>query len=148
MTETYQKIHGRMTAAGLGIKKHYLDNEASEDYKAATRKCGCEVERVVPGNHRCNIAERAIQTAKGHFVSVLAGVDVSFPMHIWCYLLAHAELQLNLQRMLNMAPKVCAYAIVHGQHSSMKRPFAPLGCPVQMHNKPGIRSAWDPQSVA
>ena len=29
MVETYQKIHGRMTAAGLGIKKYYLDSEAS-----------------------------------------------------------------------------------------------------------------------
>ena len=32
MVETYQRIHSRMIAAGLGIKKHYLDNEASEEY--------------------------------------------------------------------------------------------------------------------
>ena len=135
MVETYQRIHRRMTAAGLGVKKHYLDNEASEEYKTAIRENECEVERVAPDNHRCNIAERAIQTAKDHLVSVLAGADVSFPMHLWCRLLVHAELQLNLQRMSNMAPKVCAYV----QHNFMKRLFAPLGCPVQIHSKPGNR---------
>ena len=82
-----------MTDAGLGAKKHYLDNEALEEYKAAIKKNKCEVERVAPGNHICNIAERAIQTAKDHFVSVLAGANVSFPMHLWCRLLAHAEMQ-------------------------------------------------------
>ena len=47
-----------------------------------------------------------------------------------------------------MAPKVCAYAIIHGQHNFMKRPFAPIGCPVQMHDKPANRGSWDPHSVA
>ena len=61
MVEIYQKIHDRMTNAGLGVKKHYLDNEASEEYKAAIKKNKCEVERVAPGNHRCNIAGRTIQ---------------------------------------------------------------------------------------
>ena len=28
MIKTYQKIFSRMTAAGLGVEKHYLDNEA------------------------------------------------------------------------------------------------------------------------
>ena len=86
MIETYQQIFGRITAAGLGLKKHYLDIEASEEYKAAIRKNECKVERVAHGNHRCNIAERAIQTTKDHLT------DVSFPMHLWCCLLTHAEL--------------------------------------------------------
>ena len=30
--KTYQKIIGRMKAVGLGIKNHYLDNKASEDF--------------------------------------------------------------------------------------------------------------------
>ena len=51
MVGTYQRIHDRMTAAGLGVKKHYLDNEASEEYKAAIRKNECEVKRVAPVNH-------------------------------------------------------------------------------------------------
>ena len=58
--EIYQKIHGRMTDAGLGVNKHYLDNEALEEYKAAIKKDRCGMERVAPGNHRCNITKRAI----------------------------------------------------------------------------------------
>ena len=58
-----------MTAAGLGVKKYYLDNEASEDYKAAIRKNESEVERVAPGNHTCHITERAVQIAKDPSVS-------------------------------------------------------------------------------
>ena len=92
MVEIYQRIHGRMTAAGLGVKKNYLDDEASEDYKTAIRKNGCEVEQVAPGNHICNIAERAIRIATDHFVFVLVGADVSFLMHLWCCLFAHVEL--------------------------------------------------------
>ena len=38
MIEIYQKIFDRIAAAGLGVKKHYLDNKASDDYKAAIRK--------------------------------------------------------------------------------------------------------------
>ena len=120
MIETYQKIVERMKAAGLGIKKHYLDNKASEDFKAAIKEDDCEPEKLAPGNHRCNIAKRAIQTTKDHFISVLAGCVISFSMHLCCQLLAQAELPLNLQRIPNMAPKVCAYAIVHGQHNFMK----------------------------
>ena len=114
MIKNYQKIIERMKAAGLGIKKHYLDNKVSNDFKAAIKKNDYKFEKVAPSNHRCNIAERVIQTAKDHFISVLAGCDVSFPMHLWCRLLAQAELQLNLKQMSNMAPKVCAYAMVHG----------------------------------
>ena len=38
MIKTYQRIFERMKAVGLGAKKHYLDNEALDDYKAAMRK--------------------------------------------------------------------------------------------------------------
>ena len=44
-----------MKAAGLEIKKHYIDNKASEDFKAAIKKNYYEFEKVAPGNHRCNI---------------------------------------------------------------------------------------------
>ena len=84
MIEMYQRIIERMTASGLGLKKHYLDNKASEDFKTAIEKNDCEFEKVAPGNHRCIIAERVIQTAKDHFISVLAGCDTSFPMHLCC----------------------------------------------------------------
>ena len=67
----YQKIINRMRAAGLGLQKHILDNEASDAFKEKIRENGMEYELVPPGNHRRNQAERAIQTFKAHFIAVL-----------------------------------------------------------------------------
>ena len=61
-----------MKAAGLGIRKHTLDNEASDEFKQYIRQQQIQFELVPPGNHRCNKAERAIQTIKAHFISILA----------------------------------------------------------------------------
>jgi hypothetical protein len=49
-----------------------------------------------PKMHHCNRAERAIRTFKDHFLSILAGVDQSFPPYLWDLLVPQAELTLNL----------------------------------------------------
>ena len=49
-----------------------------------------------PDTHRSNLAERAIQTFKNHFVSILLGVDRSFLIKLWDRLLPQAVLTLNL----------------------------------------------------
>jgi site-specific DNA-adenine methylase len=71
MIKAYQKIINRMKAAGLGLKTHQLDNEASTAYKECIRHNGMIHELVPPDNHRSNLAERAIQTFKHHFISIL-----------------------------------------------------------------------------
>ncbi len=60
---------------------HILDNEASEAFKTEIKK-NCNLQLVPPGTHRRNLAERAIQTFKSHFITILAGVDSSFPMSL------------------------------------------------------------------
>jgi hypothetical protein len=79
MIRAYQKIINRMKAAGLGIKKQVLDNECSAAMKACIKSNGMTYELVPPEQHRRNQAERAIQTFKSHFISILAGVDNKFP---------------------------------------------------------------------
>ena len=79
MIRAYETIITRMRIAGLGIKKHTLDNEASDAFKKFIRLQETEFELVPPGNHRRNQAERAIQTFKAHFIAILAGVDDKFP---------------------------------------------------------------------
>ena len=148
ITAAYQRIIHRMRAAGLGLKKHILDNEASKSFKDTIRSNGMEYELVPPGNHRRNQAERAIQTFKAHFISILAGVDDKFPLSLWCHLLEPAELTLNLLRQSKTAPKISAFAHVHGHHDYMKKPFAPLGCSVQTHVRPDDRRTWDARSDA
>ena len=138
----YQAIFKRMQQAGLSVKKHILDNEASALYKDAIKQNNVTHELVPPNNHRRNIAERSIQTGKNHIVSVLCGCHNDFPMHLWCRLLPNIEWQINLLRQSNVAPNVSAYAHVHGQHDFLRQPFAPLGCPVQVHVPPANRKSW------
>ena len=100
-------------------------------------------ELVPPDCHRRNMAERAIQTFKNHFVAILSGVDDRFTLSLWCYLVRPAELTVNLLRQSNVVPKISAFAHVHGQHDYMRHPFAPLGCSVMAHIKPKNRRTWD-----
>jgi len=74
-------------------------------------------------------------------------VHETFPMHLWCRLVAPAELTLNMLRQSNVAPKVSAYAHVHGTHNFMRKPMAPLECPVQCHESPAQRKSCDPHLV-
>jgi hypothetical protein len=103
--------------------------------------------KLVPlSNHQHNQAERAIQAFKVHFISILAGIDNKLPLSLWCHLLKPTELTLNLLCRLKVAPKISAYAHVHGPHNYMKKPFAPLSCAIQAHVKPEDRRTWDTQS--
>jgi hypothetical protein len=143
MINAYQKMVDRMLLSGLGLKHHRLDNECSKNFKKCIRQNNMTHKLVPPDCHRRNMAERAIQTFKNHFVAILSGVDDRFPLSLWCYLVRPAELTVNLLRQSNVAPKIPAYAHVHGQHDYMKRPFAPLGCSVMAHVKPKNRRTWD-----
>jgi hypothetical protein len=89
------------------------------------------------------MAKRVIQTFKHHFVLILSGVDDSFLLSLWCHLVRPAEFTVNPLCQSNVAPKVSAYAHVHGQHNYMRQLFAPLGCAVMAHVKPKNRRTWD-----
>jgi hypothetical protein len=130
MIRVYQNILNRMKAAGLGLKKQVLDNECSAAMKACIKENGMDYKFVPLGQHMCNQAEQAIQTFKAHFISILAGVDKKFPLLLWCHLLKPTELTLNLLRQSRVAPKILAFAHVHGTHNNMQRLFAPIGCVV------------------
>jgi hypothetical protein len=143
MMAAYQRIVNRMQTAGLGLKKHILDNKASKAFKAKIKENEMEYELVPPRNHQRNQAKRAIQTFKVHFISILAGIDDQFPLSLWCYLLEPTELTLNLLLQSNVAPKISAFAHVHGHHNYMKKPFTPLGCVIHSHVKPDNHKSWD-----
>jgi hypothetical protein len=148
MIRAYKNIINRMKVAGLGIRKHTLDNEALDAFNQYICQQQIQFELVPPGNHRCNQAERAIQTFKAHFISILAGVDDKFLLSLWCHLLEPTELTLNLLHQLKVAPKISAFAHVLGPHDYTKKPFAPLSCAIQAHVKPEDRRTWDTQSDA
>ena len=147
LTKAYQAIFQRWKATGVICPNwHILDNEAPEELKQAIRENKCRVELTPADQHRRNAAERAIQTFKGHFISVLAGVDNNFPINQWDELLPQTILTLNLLRQSNVAPNISAWAYHHGSFDYNRMPIAPMGCAVQFHIKPGRRKTFGEHS--
>ncbi len=147
MIKAYQTLWTRLTASGtVKPKTHILDNEASAEFKREIQK-NCTFQLVPPDNHRRNLAERAIQTFKNHFKSVLAGVDDSFPMRLWNRLLPQTILTLNLLRQSNVVPTILAWQYIHGNFDYNKMPLAPMGCAVQIHQGSERQASWAANAI-
>jgi hypothetical protein len=99
---------------------------------------------VPPHYHRRNAAERAIRTFKEHFVAGLSSVDPTFLLHLWYRLLPQAEITLNILRTSRLHPQLSAAAHFHGLVDYNKTAFAPPGCKIIAHEKPGKRRTWAP----
>ena len=139
---TYQIMIDRLKACGINPKHHVLDNECSEEFKKAIRVNKMTFQLVPADDHWRNIAERAIQTAKSHVISVLCGCDPNLPMHLWDRLIPQMEIQLNLQRQSRTVPKVLAYAHHYGPYDFNTHPLAPLCTAVEYHVKPATMATF------
>ena len=131
-----------MHACGLAPKCQVLDNEASEAYKQSILDAGLTYQLIPPDDHRCNVAEKAIQTWKDHFIAILSGKADKFPLHLWCQLIPHMEHQLKILRQSNANPKISAYAHLYGPHDYNALPFVPLGMDALVHDKPNRRKTY------
>ena len=141
----------RMRRQGIVPKHQILDNQCSARMKMAMDATvlldgsisKMTYELVPPDEHRRNIAEKAIQTFKDHFIGVLSGCAKSMPMHLWCQLLPQVERQLLLLRQSRVNPGMSAYAHVYqGQHDYSKHPFVPIGMEAMVHEKPHKRRTF------
>ena len=117
----------RMKACGIQPTRQVLDNEISAAYKLAITESGMTYQLVPPDDHRRNIAEKAIQTWKDHFIAVISGTDAKFPLHLWCQLLPQMERQLCLLRQSNAYPHISSHTHLYGHHDYNAHPFVPLG---------------------
>jgi hypothetical protein len=142
--KAYDTIHQELTAKGFKPKLQTLDNEASAALKTFFTANDVEYQLVPPHCHRQNAAERAIRTFKAHFVAGLSSVDPTFPLHLWDRLLPQAEITLNLMRTSRLRPQLSAAAHLHGLVDYNKTAFAPPGCKIIAHEKPGKRRTWAP----
>jgi hypothetical protein len=70
---------------------------------------------VPPDDHRHNMANKAIQTFKDHFIGVLSRCTATMPIHLWCQLLPQIEQQLLLLQQLRLHPNLSAYTHVYEQ---------------------------------
>ncbi len=82
MIQAYQVIVECHHSAGLTPKMHILDNECSTEFKERIVLNNMKYQLVPPHDHRRNIAEKAIQVFKAHFISILCCADKSFPLHL------------------------------------------------------------------
>jgi hypothetical protein len=132
-------VHQELTVKGFKPKLQTLDNEASAALKNFFTANDIAYQLVPPHCHRRNAAERAIRTFKKHFVAGLSSVDPSFPLHLWDRLLPQAEITLNLLRTSRLHPQLSAAAHFRGLVDYNKTVFAPPGCKIIAHEKPGNR---------
>ena len=137
LVKAYQTLVDRLKEKGFEPKLHILDSECSAEFKEAIAKNGMRYQLVPPNDHRRNISEKALQAFKHHFGAVLCGIDVMFPVQLWCCILRQAEHQLNMLRKSGVNSEVSSFKILYGKHDYDANPFAPLGSAVQMHVMPG-----------
>ena len=140
----YNRIMHRLTTRAHTVDHQVLDNEASAEYRRViTDDWKCTYQLVPPNVHRRNIAERAIQTFKAHFLSILAGLPSTFPNYLWDTLLPQTELTLNLLRQSHSAPAISAWEAYNNSPFNFDAtPIGPAGCPVIIHNNPNKRLSW------
>ena len=136
MIEARRRGLNIMRRQGITSEQQVLDNEISQTYKDEIRESGMSYQIVPPCNHLRNIAERAIQTWKNHFIGVISGTAATFTLHLWCQAIPQAELQLMLLSMSNFNPKISSYTNIYGQHDYSAEPFVTIGMESLLHDKP------------
>jgi hypothetical protein len=148
LIQACQTLIDQLRTTDIVPKLHILDNECSQDFKDTIHLNKMTFQLVPPQNHQQNLAEKAIQTFKDHFIAILCKADKSFPLNLLDRLLPQAEHTLNMLRPLWMTPTILAYAYLWNQHNYNANPFAPLGCKVEAHLVPSNCKTWVPHTAS
>ena len=117
---------------------YYIDNKCPKVLQQFMTEKEERFKLVTPHLNRRNSAEQAIQTFKNHFIAGLASVNKNFPIHLWCRLLPHCLLTLNLLHTSIINAKLSAYDQLHGAFDFNRTPLAPPGTKIIIHDKPAI----------
>jgi len=139
LVQGYNILYDRLVQAGVKHILQRLDNEASKALIEAIEEKELSYQLAPPYSHRTNIAERAVQTFKNHFISNLHGCDTTFPGAQWCRLIPQCEMTLNMLRRSRINPKLSAYTQTFGIHNYNQNPLAPLGTKTFVHERPEQR---------
>ena len=147
ITSAWQKMHDTFALSNNKPEVYILDNEKSNELINLFKTNEVEYQLAPPHCHRTNLAERAIQTFKSHFLAGLATCDPDYPLREWDRLLQQAVLTLNLLRPSRSNPKVSAYTFLFGEFDFRATPLAPPGTKLIAHIKPNQRGSWDLHGV-
>ena len=142
----FTKISNFLKTKGFQPRMHHLDNEISQIFKDHLNQNNIDYQLTPVGLHRRNLAERAIQTFKNHFLAGLCSTNPDFPLALWDQLLPQATITLNLMRQSRMHPQLSAHTHVNGLLDFNKTPFAPPGIKVLIHERPDNRKSWAPHA--
>ena len=82
-----------------------------------------------------------------HFISALFTVDPHFHFYLWDCILPQVTMTLNMLRRSQLNPGLSAYEHVYGIHNFEWTPLAPLGCNVQVQDKPQKQPNYSTHSV-
>ena len=87
----------------------------------------------LPCLYRAIVAKKTIDMFKNHFVTRIATVDSSFPLHLWCILLPLETAVLNLIKPSRINPKLPTHRLLNGIFDYKKTPLALLGYKVVVY---------------
>jgi hypothetical protein len=138
----YRQQYEMLESKGQVIRLNVMDNQASQTIKKFLTKNQCKLLLVEPHNHCVNAAERAIQTFKDHFVSVLATTDSNFPLQLWDRLAPQAKNTLNMLCLSCINPNMLVYEAVHCPYDWNQFPLMPPGCKAVIYKSPEACTLW------
>ena len=142
LLQAYTTTHRWFRNHGHHLKIQILDNENPRALQDHFDTLQIKWQMVTPFKKRTNKAERAIQTFKRHFLSILSSTHPSFPLNHWPELLEQTEYTLNMLRPWADQPSISAYhGIFREPYNFLAHPMAPLGTLIVVHDTQ--RETWD-----
>ncbi|KAL7476445.1 hypothetical protein ACHAW6_006626 [Cyclotella cf. meneghiniana] len=139
---TYNDVYSYLRMQGYRPQLHTLDNESSHDVEAFITENNASFQYTPPKIHRTNIAERAIQAWKHHFVAIQSGVAKLYCISNWCKDLEQTDITLNMMRPCTQNPNLLAHEALEGMFSFNATPMAPIGTECMIHVKPVSCQTW------
>jgi hypothetical protein len=131
-----------LESKGHKIRLNVMDNQACMVVKKYLTMKECKNMLIEPNNHRVNVAKRAIQTFKVHFISALTTMDSNFPLQLWDHLTPQVKATLNMLRLSRIDLSMSAYKAVHGPYNWICFPLAPPGCKAVIYEAPELWGSW------
>jgi hypothetical protein len=124
----FMRTHQFFRDHGHQILFQVLDNECAESLLRFFAQQRVTVDRVPPNQKRANKAERAIQTFRNHFLTILVGTHPNFPINQWHHLLPQTESTLNMMHAWPDNMTISAYHGIHRRpYDFLSHPMAPCG---------------------